>query len=58
MLRMVGLEIAMPVDFDTWLTRDPGDAEVCEEHGRQIPCPICRLEYAEAMEEARRKERT
>lgn len=43
--------------YDDWLTTEPEDVETCEEHGRPVPCPVCRLEYAEQRAEAQREER-
>ena len=43
--------------FDQWLTSNPDDGELCEQHnGQPIPCAICRLDYLERLAEAIREE--
>lgn len=49
----------MPADFDTWLTTDPDDRDVCEEHpDEDRPCRLCRqqarIELWEALTDADR----
>jgi hypothetical protein len=46
----------MAVDYDDWKTSDPADRERCEEHGYDLPCLLCRTEYHESCEDAKREE--
>ena len=43
--------------YDEWITRDAGDAGVCAQHARLVPCPLCRQEAAEDRAAADREER-
>ncbi len=45
------------MDYDAWLENDPNDREWCHEHGYAIPCRVCRMEAAEARNDAQREER-
>lgn len=41
--------------YDDWLTTDPNDGEVCEEHEQRIPCRLCRADAAEYRAESARE---
>lgn len=43
------------LDFDTWITTDfENEGDICDDHNRLIPCPLCQTGYLEdRMDEAR-----